>query len=305
MPIASSKMKAVSTAENLAREQSENPAREQRLRDLRELLQQLERVVVAFSGGVDSALLAWLAKDTLGSKAMAVTAVSPSLASVERQHCQELARQWGLRWLEVFTQEQKDERYLRNDTQRCAYCREFLMEAVKPIAQAEQAEILLGITLDDLGDHRPGIEASRQRGALFPFVEAGIAKAEVRSISRELGLPTWSKPASPCLASRVPYGTPVSVEVLSKVERAEAVLSQLGFCERRVRHYGDIARIEIPADQLSALLAVREQIIQAFKAVGYRYATVDLEGLRSGNLNPQPPTQPPERPSDPSEMPHE
>ncbi len=253
--------------------------------DLRNLLRQLKRVVVAFSGGVDSALLAWLAHDTLGTQALAVTAVSPSLANSERRHCQSLAELWNLRWMEVFTQEQTDQRYLRNDHQRCAYCRQSLMEAVNPIAHQRDATVLLGITLDDLGDYRPGIDASRQGGAVFPYVDASITKAQVRSLSKTLGLPTWDKPASPCLASRVPYGTPVTVEILSRVERAEAALDRLGFPQRRVRHYGDTARIELPSEHLPDAVAARRQIADALKEVGYRYVTLDLDGLRSGNLN--------------------
>lgn len=257
----------------------------EKLSNLQGNLKQLERVVVAFSGGVDSALLAWVANDSLGSAAHAVTAVSASLPVEEREFCKSLATEWGLRWSEVFTSEQQNELYRRNDTQRCAHCRDALMDALEPLACNDRASVVLGITVSDLGDHRPGIEASRKRGASFPLLEAGFTKEDVRSLSLSLGLPTWSKPAAPCLASRIPYGTPVSVEVLSRVERAEAALGRLGFADRRVRHYGEVARVEVPQDRLEDLLACRDEAVKAVKAAGYRYVTVDMEGLRSGNLN--------------------
>ena len=256
-----------------------------KLGNLQSNLKELERVVVAFSGGVDSALLAWVANDSLGHAAHAVTAVSASLPAEEHALCKNLAEDWGLRWSEVFTSEQQDKLYRRNDAQRCAYCREALMDALAPLARQDGAAVVLGITVSDMGDHRPGIDASRRRGASFPLLEAGFTKDDVRSLSRSLGLPTWDKPAAPCLASRIPYGTPVSVEVLSRIERAEAALGKLGFADRRVRHYDDVARVEVPQERLGDLLACKDEAVRAVKSAGYRYVTVDLEGLRSGNLN--------------------
>jgi uncharacterized protein len=257
-----------------------------KLAALRDELATLSPVVVAFSGGADSAFLAAVAHRTLGAgQAHAVTAVSPSLAGVERHDCEALAGEWGLRWTPVESAEMERVAYRVNDTDRCFHCKAELMDVLTPIAAADGARVVLGVNLDDLGDHRPGQRAASLAGAAFPLVTAGFSKAEVRAASRRLGLRTWDKPAAACLASRVPYGTEVSVAVLSRVERAEAALRGLGFTQVRVRHYGDTARIEVELAELERLLAVREQVVAGVRAAGYRYVTLDLEGFRSGNLN--------------------
>ena len=257
---------------------------------LRDHLQELDRVVVAFSGGADSALLAWVANDTLGpARAAAVTAVSPSLAGAELADSAALAAEWGLGWTEVLTDEMHRAAYQRNDGDRCFWCKDALMDAVAPLVEPggahEGATVVLGVNLDDLGDHRPGQSAAAQRGAVFPLVEAGFTKDDVRRWSRELGLRTWDKPAAACLASRVPYGSPVTVAVLSRVERAEAALHALGFAALRVRHYDDTARLEVPLADLERVLLLRDDVVAGVRRAGYRYVTLDLEGLRSGNLN--------------------
>lgn len=254
---------------------------------LREQLVGLGEVVVAFSGGADSSFLAWVANDALGpERVTAVTAVSPSLAGAEHDDCRTLAAEWGLTWREVHTEEMANAAYQRNDIDRCFWCKDALMEAVGPIVATAGATVALGVNLDDLDDHRPGQEAARQRGAVFPLVDAGFTKDDVRAASRELGLRTWDKPAAPCLASRLPYGIPVTLGRLRSVEQAEAALRAMGFDELRVRHHEELARIEVPVDRIDQVVAQRDEVVAAVQDAGYRWVTLDLVGLRSGNLNP-------------------
>lgn len=257
---------------------------------LRQQLADLGEVVVAFSGGADSSFLAWVANDVLGpGRATAVTAVSPSLAGAEHDDCRALAAEWGLDWQEVRTEEMANAAYQRNDLDRCFWCKDALMDAVEPIVASAGtgATVALGVNLDDLDDHRPGQDAARQRGAVFPLVDAGFTKDDVRRTSRELGLRTWDKPAAPCLASRLPYGIPVTLGRLRSVEQAEAALRAMGFPELRVRHHEDLARIEVPVDRLADVVAAREAVLDAVEAAGYRWVALDLGGLRSGGLNPR------------------
>jgi len=249
-------------------------------------LSRLDRVVVAFSGGADSAFLARVANDTLGAdRVLCATAVSPSLAPEEEADCRALAAEWGLRWIGVPTAELDDPAYVANGADRCAHCKTALMDVLEPLALGEGATVVLGVNLDDLGDHRPGQEAAAGRGARFPLVDAAFTKDDVRHRSRELGLRTWDKPAAACLASRLPYGTPVTIGTLRSVARAESGLRRLGFSDLRVRHHGDVARIEVPEASLAAVVERRAAVVEAVRDAGYAFVALDLEGFRSGSLN--------------------
>lgn len=260
-------------------------------RRLTEVITDIGPMIVAFSGGVDSSLLALAAHRVLGDQMVAATADSASLATGELEQCQQLADTWSIPWLSVATEELTDERYLANDSDRCYWCKSALMDQLTGFAErtteanGTTMTITLGVNVDDLGDHRPGQDAAAARGARFPLVEAGLTKVDIRALAKHWGLEVWDRPAMPCLSSRLPYGTPVTVPLLSKIDRAEAGLRRLGFEDVRVRHYDDTARIELPAEELMRATERAAEIVEAVTDAGYRYVTLDLAGLRSGNLN--------------------
>jgi uncharacterized protein len=256
------------------------------LNRLRLELRRLARVVVAFSGGADSSLLAKVAHDTLGrSSVLCATAISPSLAGSEEEECRTLADEWGLRWVGVSTSELDDPAYVANGADRCARCKTALMDALGPLARTEGATVVLGVNVSDLGDHRPGQAAAAAAGARFPLVDAGFTKDDIRRWSRALGLRTWDKPAAACLASRLPYGTPVTLGRLSQVETAEAALRALGFGQLRVRHHGDTARLEVEPAALFSVVERRNEVVAAVRGAGFTFVALDLEGFRTGSLN--------------------
>jgi len=251
------------------------------------LLQNSKRAVVAFSVGVDSTFLLALAAETLGPEnVLAAIGVSPSLANRELQEARQIARRLNVELVEVLTGEMDNPQYLSNPSYRCYFCKQDLFTRLTKLAQSRGFHaVLSGANADDAGDFRPGMKAGEELGVRNPLMEANLSKSDIRELSRRMGLPTWDKPAMACLASRVPYGEVISAERLSRIERAEQAIRDLGFRQVRVRDHQTVARIEVPAKDLPRLLELRDCVSSALKQLGYVYIAMDLQGFRSGSAN--------------------
>jgi pyridinium-3,5-biscarboxylic acid mononucleotide sulfurtransferase len=257
-----------------------------RLDRARAIVRELGSVLVAYSGGVDSTLLLKLALDELGASAAGALASSPAYPASEQEEARVLAGSLGARLVEVRTDEVELDAYARNNPDRCFHCKEELFDKLEPIRQdLGFAHLAYGATADDAGDHRPGHGAAIRRGVRFPLLEAGMGKPEIRAAARELGLPNWNKPSFACLSSRIPHGTPVTVEALRQIEAAEGAIKALGFVQVRVRHHGDVARIEVDGSEIDRLVAERERVVDAVRGAGYKFVSADLEGYATGSLN--------------------
>jgi pyridinium-3,5-biscarboxylic acid mononucleotide sulfurtransferase len=252
------------------------------------ILRDMRKVLVAYSGGTDSAYLAWAAHQVLGPEAVAITADSPSIPESHKREAADFARQFGIRHEVIPTYEFDNPEYTRNDANRCFHCKDELFTRLDEIGRERGiANIVYGVNQDDLGDYRPGQKAAKIHEVKAPLVEAGLSKAEIRELSRQAGLPTWDRPAAACLASRIPYGTTVTLENIKQVETGEEELKALGFRQFRVRFHGEVVRIEIAKDEMARALTpeMAQRFTAIFKRLGFKYVTLDLEGYRQGSMN--------------------
>ena len=261
---------------------------EQKLHQLRSLFQQMDRALIAYSGGVDSTLVAKIAYDVLGDRSLAVTAISPSLLPEEQEQARLQAEIIGITHKEVYTQEMENPNYTSNPVNRCYFCKSELHDTLKPLAQQwGYPYVVDGVNGDDLRDYRPGIQAAQERGVRSPLAEVGLSKMEVRELSKQLNLSSWNQPSQPCLSSRFPYGEEITVAKLHRVGRAEIYLRQQGWQNLRVRSVGETAQIELQPEQIQTFVAKTNlpQLVAKFQELGFLYVTLDLEGYCSGKLN--------------------
>ena len=257
-----------------------------KLNKLKKIIREMGSVLIAFSGGADSSLLLKISKDVLKDNILAVTAISATYPVQELKSAREFAAGLGLRHKIIRTTELNNPKFLSNPINRCYYCKKELFARLKKIAARDKINFVADASnVSDIADFRPGDKAKKESGVRSPFIEAGFTKQDVRSISRKLALTTWNKPSLACLASRIPYGSRISPDILSRINKAELFLNSLGFKQVRLRHYGNLCRIEVPQSGIKRLLSLNKDVVDKFKKLGYNYVTVDLEGFRSGSMN--------------------